>query len=287
MISNYYDIANSLISQLTQANQHIIKKHSEQMKNISSITFQPTINVSEFFEKISIIDSVKEEYIERIIIINESILNAFIEQENVILEENKKNGKLFNPLIFFNIGETMHSFLLAFLLNPYSDHGQDKLFLKEFLKILKISVNDNDHWIVTAETGRIDILLKRVEPKTIVVIENKSNFAVDQQNQLYRYWFQEIYFPNRYRSDVLKYASSNKIFQIIYLSPADWKIPSKNTFQRPVGMDKSLPDILPIEPKVILFDDNIVNWLKSCLSQIHESNNRLREFLKQYIELWT
>jgi len=48
-------------------------------------------------------------------------------------------------------------------------------------------------WKVTAEEGKIDLLLKRYSPFSIVVIENKSNWACDQQNQLYRYWYNEIY----------------------------------------------------------------------------------------------
>lgn len=53
--------------------------------------------------------------------------------------------------------------------------------------------SDNENWTVTAEKGRVDILLKRTHPHSVIIIENKSNYANDQENQLYRYWHQEIY----------------------------------------------------------------------------------------------
>jgi hypothetical protein len=48
---------------------------------------------------------------------------------------NEKNGHSFNALKFFNISETVHSFLIAMLLNPNGEHGQNKLFLVPFLKM--------------------------------------------------------------------------------------------------------------------------------------------------------
>lgn len=42
----------------------------------------------------------------------------------------------------------------------------------------------NEEWIITAEEGRVDVLLRRQNPLGAVIIENKSNWAGDQPNQL-------------------------------------------------------------------------------------------------------
>ena len=206
-----------------------------------------------------------------------------------IKEKNKTQSVLFNPLTFFPIGETMHSFLIANLIDPYAAHGQGNLFLESFLKLLDIEVFENDNWIVTAETGRIDILLRRQHPHTVVIIENKSNYAGDQENQLYRYWFQEIYLPNqkRFGNKTVEQTTNNKNYQVIYLTPAHWKLPSDHTMKRPNNYDVTLPDKIPIEPKIWLFNKQIVDWLTDSSQKLHQDNHRLREYINQYIELWT
>lgn len=206
-----------------------------------------------------------------------------------IKEKNKTHSVLFNPLTFFPIGETMHSFLIANLINPNGEHGQGNLFLKTFLKQLNVEVFENDNWIVTAETGRIDILLRRLHPHTVIVIENKSNYASDQENQLYRYWFQEIYLPNhkKFGDKTIEQTTNNNNYQIIYLTPADWKLPTDSSMIKPNGYDAALPYKIPIEPKIWLFNKHIVKWLNDTAKELHEENHRLREYIKQYIELWT
>jgi hypothetical protein len=221
-----------------------------------------------------------------------SLLNELIHANHVffkeIKEKNKTHSILFNPLSYFPIGETMHSFLLAKLLNPNGEHGQGNLFLTYFMKKLDIEVFEHDTWTVTAETERIDILLKRQHPHTVVVIENKSNYAVDQENQLYRYWYEQIYWPNHsaWGDKTLEHTTNNKHYQIIYLTPADWKIPTQNSLKKPDGTNDFLPDEIPIEPKIWLFKKHIVEWLTDSIQQLHEDNHRLREYIKQYIELW-
>jgi hypothetical protein len=219
----------------------------------------------------------------------DTIITEYQLADERLKEKNKAHSILFNPLTFFPIGETMHSFLIANLINPNAEHGQGNLFLKSFLKLLDIEVTEKDNWIVTAETGRVDVLLRRHHPHTVVVIENKSNYAGDQENQLYRYWYQEIYLPNhkRYGEKTVEETTNNKNYQIIYLTPAEWKVPSDNTILRPKGYDIHLPDEIPITPKIWLFNKQIVKWLLDASEQLDKENHRLREYIKQYIELWT
>lgn len=198
---------------------------------------------------------------------------------------NKETSRDFNLLRLFKIGETMHSLLLANILNPNSEHGQGNLFLLSFLNQIGIENPEKGQWIVTAEKGRIDILLKRVHPHSVVVIENKSNFAVDQNNQLYRYWHQEIYYPNRHRR--IDYTGKHpEKYQIIYLTPSDSKHPTSNSLIKPKDWPIDLPSIIPITPIILRFNIEIVDWLSYSIQKIPNTNYRLTEYIKQYIEFW-
>ncbi len=206
-------------------------------------------------------------------------------------ERNRANSYQLNVFRFFEPGETTHSRLLAYFLDPNETHGQSNVFLVEFLRLLKIAKPDKGRWIVTAEKGRIDVLLKRKDPHSVVIVENKSNYATDQSNQLYRYWYQEIYKQQKEHS-VSKQLIENPPdthYQIIYLAPAHWKQPGKQSLQKPAALkhELELPEWVPQNlVKHRLFSDFVVEWLTYCLDKLPESNYRLNEFVKQYIEHW-
>ncbi len=203
-------------------------------------------------------------------------------------EDNRHYSYDFNALSFFAINEPMHSFLIAKLLDPHAEHGQRDLFLKVFLERLGIEKPDMGHWVVTAEKGRIDVLLKRNEPHSVVIIENKSNYAWDQENQLYRYWHQEIYTPILQKEGRWSEEdhSSPTRYKILYLTPANWKQPSDNSLQRPVRFKHPLPETVPIRPTIWEFKKDIIDWLEDSLRILPECNHRMREYVRQYIELW-
>jgi len=205
--------------------------------------------------------------------------------EDISKETKRRNKKISGSLNVFDIfrpNEVTHSYIVADILNPNGNHGQGNLFLFAFLEQLGIEYTPKDRWVVTAEVGRIDILLKRITPKHgVVVIENKSNYAVDQANQLYRYWHQEIYKPT------LSTETNDKVYQLIYLSPATWKSPTNDSISRPKDWDTSLPDKIPMEIKHLIFRAFVVKWLEHSLLQIPKENHRLREYIQQYIEYWS
>src|SRR5690606_34578014 len=94
------------------------------------------------------------------------------------------------------------------------DHGEGPLFLHSFLEHIGIEEPKCGEWRVTIEAGRVDILLVRKNPLSVVIVENKARGAVDQPSQLYRYWFNEIF----KRAPKLDYAdvAINRRFKIIY-----------------------------------------------------------------------
>lgn len=100
-------------------------------------------------------------------------------------------------------------------------HGQENRFINLLLKRINVNYGENDEWISTAETGRVDVMLKRYNPHSVIIIENKSNWAGDQPNQLYRYWFENIH---RSDNDLLpEFYSKHQEYKIVYLVPNKYK----------------------------------------------------------------
>lgn len=198
-------------------------------------------------------------------------------------KDNKETSNRFNVLHFFGISETVHSQLLGFFLDPHASHGQGDLFLKEFVNSLNINYDGGSKWFVTVETERIDILIRRNYPHSAIIIENKSNNASDQENQIYRYWHRAIYSKNK------DWASSDT-YRIIYLTSNHWKKPNENTLLRPDGWGlkyPNLPERVPLKQLEWQFNNQIREWLEKCAELLPENNNRLKEYIKQYNEYWS
>lgn len=222
----------------------------------------------------------------------EQILTSFKSVKENAVEHNRKYSCNFNPLHeFVKLNETMHSKMLAYLLNPVAGHGQKDLFLQDFLKFIGIANPELGQWIVTAEKDRVDIMLKRREPNSVVLIENKSNGAIDQPNQLYRYWHKEMYRNPEYSKEKVNY------YKIIYLPGDESKIPCESSLRKPdncLGYDvfvleeehKKLPEEIPLKYDYLTFETDIANVLRDCMKKLPEENHRLREFILQYLEIW-
>lgn len=204
------------------------------------------------------------------------------------IDENKTHGNLFNIFSLFQdelgvkVSETMHSKLLKFLLNSSENHGQGNKFLYEFLKILNIYHPEEGKWKVTTEEGKVDILIKRSYPETIIIIENKSNWAFDQPNQLYRYWYNNIYLKTT-RADQNFYKENKDKYQIIYLIPNENKTYNSNiTIQKPNYYPENLPTFIPMEIKYLDFTKEIQLWLENCKAKLPQENTRIMEYINQY-----
>ncbi|OAV63577.1 hypothetical protein Barb6XT_03113 [Bacteroidales bacterium Barb6XT] len=81
--------------------------------------------------------------------------------------------------------ETIHSAIIAELLNPKGSHGLKEKFLEAFVR--QAEINDfNCNCASTIDDGRLDILIKDSTGRNAIIIENKI-YAGDQDNQLKRY----------------------------------------------------------------------------------------------------
>lgn len=214
----------------------------------------------------------------------EVIINDFNIVSKEVKELNKKKSCDLNYFRVLGISETTHSYLLSLLLNPIGEHGQGSLFLNSFLKLLGIKEPEEGLWIVTAEVGRVDVLLKREHPKSVVVIENKSNWAIDQPNQLYRYWKNEI--DSEVKAENLNYDTDlSDTFQLVYLTPNKFKRYSADSIACPPENPGEYP-IIPIKITEWCYNKEIIEWLNISLNKIDPENHRLREFILQYQEIW-
>lgn len=222
---------------------------------------------------------------------NQIVLCQFVKLRRDYKLENQKKSINFNIFKYFQPSETMHSKLLAMLLDPNGEHGQGNFFIHSFLNRIGMKFNaDSDKWLITAELERIDILIKSSSGH-VVIIENKSNWAIDQDAQLYRYWYRAMYLPNcKNHKDPSYTLNKPEKFQIIYLAPDEGKIPSNYSLIKCKYIDpknlKGLPPRLEYNHiKHLTFSRDIVTWLEEILPNFNE-NHRLREYLIQYIELW-
>lgn len=220
------------------------------------------------------------------------LLDRWIQVRNEIAVANRAHGGNFNPLAQLKIDETRHSRILGDFLNPDGSHSQGNLFLLPFLKDLGIPEPDVGLWRVTVEIGRVDILIWRNAPrKSAVIIENKSNGAGDQMNQIYRYWHQEMYLWDRSlweTTNEAAIAERNQNFHIVYFPTGDDKAPAPHSKQRPPGFEKvnRFPAV-PLEWKICPLPRLMEIWTLHSEPEIPPSNHRLRSFLSQYKELWT
>lgn len=194
-------------------------------------------------------------------------------------ELNEKTSEQYNPLLYFNIRETLNSRILADLLNPKHKHGQKDLFLSEYLKSIQMEYNEADIWDVRCESENVDIVLTTSKPKRVVVIENKINGAVDQPNQLYRYY--QLKIEQHYADEEKK--EHPERYKIVYLTKQAEKKCSDNSIFSKDGKGR-VPEELIVNQT---FKSDIKNILENCLTGMDKDNIRMKAFINFFIEQTT
>lgn len=105
-----------------------------------------------------------------------------------------------------------------------------------------------------------------------------------QQNQLYRYWYHQIYSSTK-KSDKEFYSANKAKYQIIYLAPNINKKVEEHSLLKPKAwLDPNLPDKMPLSLTTLTFDSFIEDWLLACEQELKEEN-RVRQYIAQYREL--
>ena len=136
-----------------------------------------------------------------------------------------------------------------------------EVFFNNFLEL--INIKDKKEYLnaeITNEKARIDILIK--SEKKAIIVENKINWAPDQNEQLAKY-YKKV--KDEYKKEVEK---------IIYIVPSKDKNPDEQTFGKDEKIKKEIKDRLE---KIISFDGS-ENDLVSCFEK---SRDKLKENLEK------
>lgn len=199
----------------------------------------------------------------------EGFQNLSLRLQNVKKEIEQNSFNLFTISSYNSYLENFHSDVIALLLNSNERHNQSNTFLNLFLEFLKnsganIDLKDYALCEVTREKGRIDIWIKDNTSKKSIIIENKINDAIDQENQLETYYNYAI-------------ANGFLVDSIVYLT---------------LGGNKKAPltEILELNGKLINIpafasnqNDLCNGWLLKCYNTVSEENSR--SFIFQYLKL--
>lgn len=195
---------------------------------------------------------------------NKEVINLIsnFEKENIdaykeILERqgNKLKFNIFDIITEKWRRENFHSEILKFLLENYED------FFNDFLDLIEIKNKEEySNAEITNEEAKIDILIKS-ENKAIIV-ENKINWAFDQNEQLARY-YKKI--KDEYKKEVEK---------IVYIAPSRDKKPDSQTFGKDEKIKKEIEDRYI---KITGFDGSE----KDLVSCLEKSRDKLKEDLKK------
>lgn len=119
--------------------------------------------------------------------------------------------------------ENLHSEILKFLLENYEN------FFNDFLDLIEIKNKEEySNAEITNEEAKIDILIK--SEKKAIIVENKINWASDQNEQLARY-YKKI--KDEYKKEVEK---------IVYIAPSKGKDPDEQTFGKDEKIKKEIKD---------------------------------------------
>lgn len=195
---------------------------------------------------------------------NKEVINLIsnLEKENIkryeeILEKqgDKLDFNIFDIITDKWKKENFHSEILKFLLENY------EVFFNNFLEL--INIKDKKEYLnaeITNEEVRIDILIK--SEKKAIIVENKINWAPDQNEQLAKY-YKKV--KDEYKKEVEK---------IIYIVPSKDKNPDEQTFGKDEKIKKEIKDRLE---KIISFDGS-ENDLVSCFEK---SRDKLKENLEK------
>ena len=176
--------------------------------------------------------------------------------------DNKLEFNLFDVITHKWNKEKLHSELLKFFLNNYED------FFYNFLDLIGIENKDNysNAEIPEYEKNYIDISI--IGNKKIIIIENKINWAKDQQEQLANYY--------------KKVCGEYEVEKIVYIAPSKYKEPEEHTF----GFDNEIKNQVKDKYIKIISFDATDKDLVTCFekSRYNFKDDKLF-FMNHYIEI--
>ena len=228
----------------------------------------------------------------RLVVDAKAVLDSWVKEKKKCADNNKEYGWGYNPLARIPIKEPVHSRIIGDFLNRHGSHGQGALFLQCFLNLIGIPDPDQGDWQISVETGRVDILLWRESPASMIIIENKVKDAVDQPNQIYRYWHHQMYLwkVNLWNVERCLDEQTKRSFRLIYMPADGSKQPADHSLQRPKEWSEEVNKhpVVPLECKPISLREVMKRWREVLIQNdnVPKTNHRLRVFFDLYEEIW-
>lgn len=205
-----------------------------------------------------------------------SVLNVFyMSNENIRNEYGLKERIGFN--IFTSISElyymeNFHSDIIKYIIDPSTEIIGNRGNVSGFLRLINSKTKSLDfgNIHVERETGKIDILI--YDDKNAIIIENKINNAIDQQNQLARY---------------MKKINQKKLnlIAIVYLTLIPGKVPDTNyspEYRKYINqVQEKIVHISAVNGK--MKNDLVHSYLPDCIRQCN--NETAKVYIDQYRKL--
>lgn len=165
--------------------------------------------------------------------------------------------------------ENFHSEIIKSFLDPRANHGENNLFLNQFIKMLGLDELDYVNSSVECEKHKIDILISNEQTKKAIIIENKMNNAGDMSRQIPRYF------------DIMKNEGFD-VEAIVYLPLIDNKTPDTSTWSDEEIKSININTILKIIPAYSIHEPiNLVDkWITPLIVQSSNLDNV--SILRQY-----
>lgn len=210
--------------------------------------------------------------------IKEFISQAQTAKEAIATARSQKGINIFTLISDLYLRENFHSDIIKEFLDPKGSHGENHLYLNEFIAVLNeldnhILVGNYKNCEVTREIHhRIDILIASSEPGLdgkwhCIIIENKINDAVDMYKQIPRYVKQMN--NEGYVVDAVVYIPKNP-----YKSPdkKDWTEEEKSKIKVSLLCGYKNNSINLVD-----------NWIIPCIEK--SQNKNAQSILSQYASL--
>lgn len=202
-----------------------------------------------------------------------SLFNKIRAEKNAFEKISKtfsKNLALnFNSLEFFKIDERKITEILAYFLNPKSEHDQLDIYLRLFCERFNINIDglrlDNAIVNIDEKTtfGRLIDIYIEIDDKLVIGIENKTEYGtIDQPNQLSDY------------IDELKNRKPNNYF-MFYLSPKD-----KELSESSIRTKRKIELMKEGKLKIINYENNIFSLIEEYAEKT--KNIRVQSFLYDF-----
>ncbi|MBF0516037.1 MAG: PD-(D/E)XK nuclease family protein [Nitrospirae bacterium] len=261
-----------------QQSELSLSKFGELKPIIDEFQNRKTVDITNM---VSLLDGMKELQESSLLLIFNDLkpkIQEYIEEEKAHQRQHAPQWNVFKILGIETKEAEFHTPFLYGLLNPYGSHGQGRLFLDSFLKVIAEKVPgfdkggiSNPNWYVGRDADHVDLRICNDRLRQGFYIENKIYTGV-RSGQLSRHV--------RLWKD--RYEDTNKDGGVFYLTiggdePSDAAFESEGDFTRQV-IEQKIGKI-----RLLSYKRDIRSWLEAIVERV--SPQRLKQSIIQYIEI--